>query len=515
VQPQAAAGTYNFNLPTSAGSSGQPLLSGGGGSSPQTYGTLAVAGGGTGLATLTAHALYVGNGTSAPAALAVGATGSVLAGSTGADPAFSATPTITTLTLTNALGVASGGTGLATLTAHALYVGNGTSAPTALSVGATGTVLAGSTGADPAFTATPSVTSLTLTGASGNTLVVDTSTLVVDATNHRVVIGTTSAQRKFHVYATSGGTYPSFTANSPVLLEAGSDCWLTFFTPNTQKQGIIFADPEAGANHWIAYDHSDNHLEMRLNNAVRLSLTSTVLNYGVAGTTNPAWQVDASAGSAATGLKVTAAAAAGGVTLAAISSGTNEGLKVDAKGSGVLTLASLSTGGVVVGAAGSVLGTIGLAGSTSGTVTVQPAATAGTWTLTLPTTGGTAGYELTTNGSGVSTWTAPRNIEVLADAASITPTMNTDGRPYLGTVAALSQASQFENPSGTPANGQFITFRIISSAARALTWGTLYKGSTALPLPTTTTGTAGLRDYFGFMFNGTQYDFVASTPGIG
>lgn len=37
ILPQAAAGTYNFNLPTSAGSSGQPLLSGGGGSSPQTY----------------------------------------------------------------------------------------------------------------------------------------------------------------------------------------------------------------------------------------------------------------------------------------------------------------------------------------------------------------------------------------------------------------------------------------------------------------------------------------------
>lgn len=47
--------------------------------------------------------------------------------------------------------VANGGTGLATLTAHAVYVGNGTSAPAALSVGATNTVLRGSTGADPAF----------------------------------------------------------------------------------------------------------------------------------------------------------------------------------------------------------------------------------------------------------------------------------------------------------------------------------------------------------------------------
>ncbi len=39
---QAAAGTYNFNLPTGAGSSGQPLLSGGGGGSPMTFGNLPV-----------------------------------------------------------------------------------------------------------------------------------------------------------------------------------------------------------------------------------------------------------------------------------------------------------------------------------------------------------------------------------------------------------------------------------------------------------------------------------------
>lgn len=49
VQPQGTAGTYNFNLPTSAGTSGQPLLSGGGGSSPMTFGTVGVAAGGTGI----------------------------------------------------------------------------------------------------------------------------------------------------------------------------------------------------------------------------------------------------------------------------------------------------------------------------------------------------------------------------------------------------------------------------------------------------------------------------------
>lgn len=41
IIPQAVAGTYNFNLPTTAGSAGQPVLSGGGSSNPMTYGPTA------------------------------------------------------------------------------------------------------------------------------------------------------------------------------------------------------------------------------------------------------------------------------------------------------------------------------------------------------------------------------------------------------------------------------------------------------------------------------------------
>lgn len=47
VQVPAAAGSYNFNLPITAGTAGQPLLSGGGGAANQTYGTLGLAAGGT------------------------------------------------------------------------------------------------------------------------------------------------------------------------------------------------------------------------------------------------------------------------------------------------------------------------------------------------------------------------------------------------------------------------------------------------------------------------------------
>lgn len=58
-------------------------------------------------------------------------------------------------------------------------------------------------------------------------------------------------------------------------------------------------------------------------------------------------------------------------------------------------------------------------GTSSGTVTVQPAAAAGTWSLTLPTTAGTNGQVLSTNGSGVTSWATAG---VFSDSA-ITPTL--------------------------------------------------------------------------------------------
>lgn len=112
IKPQAAAGTYNFNLPTSAGTAGQPLLSGGGGAAAQTYGTLQVPAGGTGLtsgtsggilyfnssttiassAALTANAIVLGGGAgTAPVALgSLGTTTTVLHGNAAGAPTFAA-----------------------------------------------------------------------------------------------------------------------------------------------------------------------------------------------------------------------------------------------------------------------------------------------------------------------------------------------------------------------------------------------------------------------------------------
>lgn len=107
---------------------------------PTPYSVVA---GGTGLATLTAHAVIVGAGTANVVLVGPGATAGVplVSGGSSADPSF-----------TTAV-VAGGGTGLATLTAHNLIVGEGTSnvafvAPAVDSVVA----WAGSTSADPTAT---------------------------------------------------------------------------------------------------------------------------------------------------------------------------------------------------------------------------------------------------------------------------------------------------------------------------------------------------------------------------
>ena len=76
---------------------------------------------------------------------------------------------------------------------------------------------------------------------------------------------------------------------------------------------------------------------------------ANVLSFGPNGATNPTLQVDGATASAATGLKVTGAAAASGVAAVVISSGTNENLTINAKGSGTTSLNATATGNVIIG----------------------------------------------------------------------------------------------------------------------------------------------------------------------
>jgi hypothetical protein len=106
-------------------------------------GTLPVANGGTGATTLTNHGVLLGQGTSAVAATAAGTSGQpLLSGGAGADPSY------------GTLGVAAGGTGDTTLAAHGVLIGAGTSAIVVSGAGNAGEVLTSNgASADPTFQA--------------------------------------------------------------------------------------------------------------------------------------------------------------------------------------------------------------------------------------------------------------------------------------------------------------------------------------------------------------------------
>lgn len=96
------------------------------------------------------------------------------------------------------------------------------------------------------------------------------------------------------------------------------------------------------------------------------STSANALTVGRQGTTDPVFNVDASTASVATGINIKGAAAAGGVAVKALSSGTNENLTIDAKGSGTLSLNSIATGAVVLPASVTVASAATIAGAGTG-----------------------------------------------------------------------------------------------------------------------------------------------------
>jgi hypothetical protein len=106
----------------------------------------------------TNHSVQVGAATGALTSLTVGTTGQVLIGSTGADPSF------------GALGVNSG------LTAHSLVVAEGNSAFVALGAATNGQLPIGSTGADPVLATITAGTGISVTNGAGSITIASTTT---------------------------------------------------------------------------------------------------------------------------------------------------------------------------------------------------------------------------------------------------------------------------------------------------------------------------------------------------
>jgi hypothetical protein len=93
-----------------------------------------------------------------------------------------------------------------------------------------------------------------------------------------------------------------------------------------------------------------------------------------------------------------------------------------------------------LGLAGTTRGVMRMAGNTSGNVTIQPAAIAGTWTLTLPVNDGNTGDFLMTDGGGITSWVSPTTVvpAALTEVDDTNVTITLGGSPTVALLAATS-----------------------------------------------------------------------------
>lgn len=202
------------------------------------------------------------------------------------------------------------------------------------------------------------------------------------------------------------------------------------------------------------------------------STSASALTVGANGSTNPVLQVDANTANVATGLKVTGAAAAAGLALAVVSSGTNENLAIDAKGSGTITLGGTLTGNIVatraiagalgITSAGPTAG-IGYATGAGGAVTQATNRSTG---VTLNTVSGAITLVSAAGSATASSFTVTNSAVAATDTVIICQKSGTD--KYITMVTAVA-AGSFQVTSfttgGTTTEQPVFNFAVIKAVA--------------------------------------------------
>jgi hypothetical protein len=185
--------------------------------------------------------------------------------------------------------------------------------------------------------------------------------------------------------------------------------------------------------------------------------STTALAVGPNGTTNPTLVVNTNTASAATGLTVISAAAASGVALNVISSGTNESLTISAKGTGNISLLGTTNPGLKL---------VGVASAATG-LQITPAAAASGLAIAVISSGTNEAATLDTKGTG---------------SLSINGTAT--GQVYLGrgglnvTVQAVTLTSLGTNQNSTPTAAQIIGGLLTQTGATGAGTVTLPSGTT-------------------------------------
>lgn len=190
----------------------------------------------------------------------------------------------------------------------------------------------------------------------------------------------------------------------------------------------------------------------------------------------------------------------------------------------------LDAGDLDLGVAGSVKGTLRLAGVTSGNITLKTADIAGSWSLTLPSNDGNSGQILTTNGSGVASWQAgvssitgtanqvvasastgaitlslPQDIHSGASPSFVSLDLTTSGVKTFVTPTGNSVPTKINIPIYNPgAYGQVFSFGLAASAAETSRGVLLVDARTVPHQPTETLLSPDENEGIGFSWDGSN-----------
>lgn len=176
---------------------------------------LSVQSGGTGDASLTAHNVLIGEGTSS-VAFAAPTQYQALIGNASGDPSFQALALNQSSAVSGQLGVANGGTGANTLTQYGVLLGNGTSAVSAVGPSSNSGYVLTSNGASaaPSFQALPAM-SPSVNGSAASPQSVSASGISLSAPTYVNVV--------FIAGSTSGNTVVTATPSITACTAAGQE----------------------------------------------------------------------------------------------------------------------------------------------------------------------------------------------------------------------------------------------------------------------------------------------------
>lgn len=223
------------------------------------------------------------------------------------------------------------------------------------------------------------------------------------------------------------------------------------------------------------------------------SASATALTVGLNGATNPALQVDASTASQAAGLKLTGAATGGTVALAAIDSGSNTNITINAKGTGTIGIGSVSTGAVTITPATTITGAL-----TASTSVASPLHYGGTAAGSTITVSGTS------NGSPSSAYVLLQSgTTQFVGINNATPKANLDINANLSTSPALIVATSMFRMQAADTNSSGLEMVTYGTGTQNFVNGAAAGGTAASP--TASTVSHGMFNLSGYGYNGTSF----------